>query len=75
MQVPDAERYAPLIDWLLSSEHYSQVLQKEEGLLSVQQTIENPDLVEQWWLNTKYADRQKQQLLLRTWLERVRFGK
>lgn len=75
VQVPDAERYAPLIDWLLSSEHYSQVLQKEEGLLSVQQTIENPDLVEQWWLNTKYVDRQKQQLLLRTWLERVRFGK
>lgn len=75
VQVQDAEHYAPLIDWLLSAEAYNQALQTDEGLLSVQQTVENPELVEQWWLNTKYSDRQKQQLLLRTWLERVRFGK
>lgn len=75
LQDKDTERYSSLIDWLLELQQFNHRFEMEKGVFSVRQAVENPDLLERWWFNTQYLDRPKQQLFMRNWLERVRFGK
>ena len=71
----DKEKYASLVNWLLELGPFNQRFETEKGVFSVHQAVENSDLLEQWWFNTQYLDQSKQQLFMRNWLERVRFGK
>lgn len=75
VEAQDKEKYISLIDWLLELQSFNQRFETEKGVLSVRQVVEDPDLLERWWFNTQYLNQSKQQLFMRNWLERVRFGK
>ncbi len=73
--VQDADRYGPLLDWLLEEQSFNRSLESKYGWISVLEAVEHPATADAWWTNTKYLERDKQQIFMRTWLERVRFGK
>lgn len=70
-----ADSYSDLIDWLLGAPALHRSLTDICGWLPVQDAVAEPETAAAWWVNTKYLERDKQQVFMRTWLERVRFGK